>query len=110
MSGGVGSTGTDTVVGGMTTPRVKIIFIAPSTLMSSSIACERGTMTMKPEVGFGVVGMNTYTNGSSPWARDSLISEAVWNPTLHMPARGYSISSTFLNELPELDSIVVEKL
>jgi hypothetical protein len=43
-------------VRGATTPSVTIIFIAVSTLMSSSITCSRGTMTIRPDVGFGVVG------------------------------------------------------
>ncbi len=57
--------------GGPTTPRVTIIFMAASTCMSSSMHFARGTMTMKPEVGLGVVGMNTQTCGSP---RRALIS------------------------------------
>src|ERR1019366_10229460 len=79
-------------------------------LMSSSIACERGTIMMKPEVGLGVVGMNTHTCGSPVCALISGTSPAVWKPMLQIPLRGYSISSTFLNELPWFDRIVVEKL
>ena len=48
---------------GATTPSVTIIFMAASTLMDSSITSVRGTMTMKPEVGLGVVGMNTHDAG-----------------------------------------------
>jgi len=61
----------------MITPSVTIIFMAASTLMSSSIASERGSSTMKPEVGFGVVGMKTQICGSGPCTADNRTSEAV---------------------------------
>ena len=78
--------------------------------MSSSMHFARGTKMMKPEVGFGVVGMNTQTCGSP---RRVLISgswSVVWKPMVQVPARGYSTSSTFLKELPLFDSTVSEKL
>src|SRR5262249_15946109 len=62
---------------GATTPSVTIIFIASSMLMSSSMACERGTMRMKPEVGLGVVGMKTDIGGSLRCAPSQGTSAAV---------------------------------
>ena len=43
-------------LGGTTTPQVMIIFIAASTRHLELDDLSRGTMTMKPDVGFGVVG------------------------------------------------------
>ena len=43
--------------GGITTPQVMIIFIAASTVICSSTTSARGTITMYPDVGLGVVGM-----------------------------------------------------
>ena len=42
-------------------PMVTTIFIAASTDMSVWRTCEAGTYTIRPEVGFGVVGTYTHT-------------------------------------------------
>ncbi len=86
--------------GGMTTPQVMIIFIAASTVIWSSTTSVAGTMTMNPEVGFGVVG-----NVDAGVRHAGLVAESrrrppsVMKPMLHTPVRGYWIITTLRNEL-----------
>src|SRR5690606_29476498 len=58
---------------GTTSPAEMISLAAASTVMSRRMISDSGVKNKKPEVGFGVVGMKTETNFSSPF-RCSAIS------------------------------------
>lgn len=53
----------------------------------------------KPEVGFGVVGINTLTISRPRISRTSPSVSALTKPKIQIPLRGYSNSTTFLNAL-----------
>ena len=108
FTGGGGLVGRRLDDAGTTTPSVTItIFIAASTDMSSSMTSSSGTITMSPEVGFGVVGTYTHTCFLPVFSSDLWrMPDAVTKPKLHISLRGYSIMTTLRNDAPVPDTSV----
>ena len=53
----------------------------------------RGTTSMNPDVGLGVVGTNTFTHGSPTTADITGASSLVTNATAQRPSVGYGMST-----------------
>ena len=81
-------------------------FIPSSIFISNLIRSFLGTNNIKPEVGLGVVGKNTFTHAFlSLFFTSPLVSE-VMNAIAHKPFLGYSITTTSLKALEEEPNIV----
>ena len=90
---------------GLTAPPETMSFIASSTGVSISIVRFFGTISINPEVGFGVVGTKTLMQGSPTNSDIPAASSFVTNATTHIPSVGYGTSTARRNNRLRLATI-----